>query len=157
MSLLAGFYEAQLAFFHTCVGVYSRSDIASRVRKLSLSQTPCCQEDKCFIPTAQLPAEVRLNSDAGIESCSRMPYPESCSQNCTSQLQFSPDNLSEFVEKHEGKKCASCGTNLTGEEWYKSRLTAHTRIRERSPLPAARITTKALPVCFTCYQAFGAE
>jgi hypothetical protein len=108
-------------------------------------------------PTAQLPAEVRLNSDTGIESCSRMPYPESCSQNCTSQLQFSPDNLSEFVEKHEGKKCASCGTNLTGEDWYKSRLTAHTRIPEGSPSPAARMTTKAQPVCFACYQAFGAE
>ncbi len=110
-------------------------------------------------PTAQMPAEVRLDSDARIQSCSRIAHLESCSQSCTPQLQFSADNLSEFVAKHEGKKCASCGRGLTADEWYKSRVTADTEmLGECHDSALSRISkTTARPLCFTCYQALGAE
>lgn len=97
-------------------------------------------------PTAQLPAEVGLDSDARIESCSRWPDLEGCSQICAPQLQFSADNLSEFAVKYEGKHCASCGTVLTRDDWYGSRLaipTVHT------------VTPNAHPICFACNQARG--
>ena len=97
-------------------------------------------------PTAQLPAEVRFHSDGHIESCSRLPSSEDCSQTCAPQLQFSADELSEFAAKYEGQNCTCCGTALTRDDWYKSRLAI--------PTPVSK--TRAQPICFTCYQTNGA-
>ncbi len=95
-------------------------------------------------PTAQLPANVRLRSDGSIESCSRRPQLEGCSQTCSPQLQFSADNLNEFVMKYEGKHCVSCGAVLTRDDWYKSRLT----------IPMKHPTTlNTHPICSACSQA----
>jgi hypothetical protein len=109
-------------------------------------------------PAAQLPAEVRSHSDGRIDSCSRLPDTEQCSQSCAPQLQFSADDLSEFTAKYEGKNCASCGTALTKDDWYKSRLATSmadngasgTRSTPYSPTVSK---TKAQPICFACYQA----
>jgi hypothetical protein len=102
-------------------------------------------------PTAQLPAEVGLHSDASIESCSRWPHLEGCSQTCAPQLHFSAENLSEFAVRHEGKHCISCGTVLTLDDWYRSRLATLTA-NAATPQIA---TPNAHPICFACNQARG--
>jgi hypothetical protein len=111
--------------------------VASHFRAVRKTSVVIC-------PTAQLPAEVGLDSDARMESCSRWPHLEGCSQTCTPQFQFSAEDLSEFAAKYEGKHCASCGKVLTRDDWYRSRLaipTAHTA------------TPDADPICFACNQA----
>jgi len=108
-------------------------------------------------PTEQLPAEVGLRSDSRIESCSRWPRLEGCGQTCSPQLQFLAEDLSEFAAKYEGKNCASCGTVLTQDDWYRSRLaisTAHTGtagMHQDSPSSSASTTNNGHPICFTCW------
>ena len=46
-------------------------------------------------PTVELPAEVRVTLDQGIESCSRWPELQVCSQSCMAQLQFSAEDLND--------------------------------------------------------------
>ena len=75
-------------------------------------------------PKNELPAEVNLDADLGIESCSRQPKNEDCTQECAPQIQFSPESLQDFAAMHVGEQCACCGAALTGEDWYKNRLGA---------------------------------
>ncbi len=110
-------------------------------------------------PATNLPAEVRSGGwDGRIDSCSRLPDTEQCSQSCAPQLQFSAEDLSEFTAKYEGRNCASCGSALTKDDWYKSRLAtaivdtgASATHPTSSSSPVSK--TRAQPICFTCYQA----
>jgi hypothetical protein len=132
--------------FLTLVGLLFRK----RLRNLKKTTSVAC-------PTVQLPAEIGLGSDGRIESCSRWPRLEDCSQTCTPQLQFSAENLSEFVAKYEGRSCTSCGTVLTGDDWYRSRLaipTAHTGtpgMHQGSSSSSASTTKNRPSICFTCW------
>src|ERR1700746_4202805 len=48
-------------------------------------------------PTAELPAKVGLDSVERLESCSRWPELEGCSQACMPQVKFSAEDLEEFT------------------------------------------------------------
>src|ERR1019366_6438286 len=83
-------------------------------------------------PTMKLPAEVGLDPEFRMESCSRWPELQSCSQSCMPQVQFSAEDLNDFAARYEGKKCSSCGTALA--------RTTGTRVGWRSlrPTPECR-------------------
>jgi hypothetical protein len=109
-------------------------------------------------PTERLPAEIALGLDSNVESCSRWPRQEGCSQTCAPQLQFSAADLSEFTVRYEGKNCVSCGTVLTRDDWYKSRLAIPAaQPPEAAELPqvssssAANPKENGQPVCFPCW------
>jgi len=67
-------------------------------------------------PAMKLPAEVGLNPDLHMESCSRWPELQSCSQACMPQVQFSAEDLNEFAARYEDKKCGSCDAALTRDD-----------------------------------------
>src|SRR5664279_5030360 len=48
-------------------------------------------------PTAKLPAEVKLDTSLGLESCSRWSEDLDCAQTCAPQIQFSSESLEDFV------------------------------------------------------------
>ncbi len=108
-------------------------------------------------PTRELPAEVELALDHRMESCSRWPELQGCSQSCTPQVQFSPEDLNDFAARYEGKECASCGAVLSRDDWYKSRLAAlDTQAGTPEILGGVRpsffsITANSDPICSTCY------
>jgi|SRR5271157_2884499 len=110
-------------------------------------------------PTVELPAEVRVTLDQGIESCSRWPALPGCNQGCTPQVQFSPDDLNDFAARYEGKKCASCGAVLTRDDWYKSRMAAPDAKTGALDLPRSvhpsflSTPENGDPICSTCYGA----
>jgi len=110
-------------------------------------------------PTAKLPAEVKLDANLHMKSCSRWPETGDCAQTCTPQIQFSPESLQDFVATYGGDKCACCGAVLTGEDWYNNRLGAlqsagETLNRSKFPLTASiTLEDKKSPVCSVCYSA----
>jgi hypothetical protein len=113
-------------------------------------------------PTVKLPAEVGLDPALHMESCSRWPELQSCSQPCLPQVQFSAEDLNGFGARYEGKTCSSCGAGLTRDDWYESRLAAletNTRVPEIPGVdrPAILIIPETGdPICATCYAAKGA-
>jgi len=110
-------------------------------------------------PAMELPAEVRLDPDLRMESCSRWPELQSCSQSCMPQVQFSAEDLYDFAARYEGKQCASCGAALTRDDWYKSRLavlgtnTGVPKIPEVVRPSSFSIPEKSDPICSACYGA----
>jgi hypothetical protein len=106
-------------------------------------------------PTAELPAQVGLDPLHGMESCSRWPELEGCSQACLPQVKFSAEELGDFTARYEGKKCASCDVVLTRDDWYQSRLEAldpKTATADMfEPLPHSFNEDSAL-ICSTCYR-----
>ena len=109
-------------------------------------------------PTSEMPAEVALDLNHGIESCSRWRKKHDCSQSCMRQLEFSDEDLDGFAARCEGKKCASCGAVLTRDDWYKSRLAALDT--ETGTLATPETLRPKLfsdpqnidPICSTCYR-----
>ena len=105
----------------------------------------------------ELPAEVNLDTNLHIESCSRSLEIEDCTQDCAPQVQFSPDSLEHFAAMHGGEQCACCGTVLTAEDWYNNRLGA-VRSTGGAPTPDKVPQTvciasedKKPPLCSACY------
>jgi hypothetical protein len=113
-------------------------------------------------PTMKLPAEVGLDPEFRMESCSRWPELQSCSQSCMPQVQFSAEDLNDFAARYEGKKCSSCGTALARDDWYKSRLAVLETNPGVSKIPGVdRPSILSLPetgdpICSACYAAKGA-
>ena len=113
-------------------------------------------------PTAKLPAEVGLDPELRMESCSRWPELESCSQSCMPQVQFSAEDLNDFATRYEGKKCSSCDTALTRDDWYKSRLAIFETKTEVPDIPGGvppsilSVPEAGDPICSACYAAKGA-
>jgi len=107
----------------------------------------------------KLPAEVGLDPDLDMESCSRWPELQSCSQSCMPQVQFSAEDLNEFGARYEGKKCASCGAALTRDDWYQSRLAVLESTTGVPQIPVvARPSSFSIqetsdPICSACYGA----
>ncbi len=73
-------------------------------------------------PPLQMPAEIGLDRDNRMESCSRLPESGECSESCMAQVQFSAEKATDFAARYEGKKCTSCGVALTQSDWYRNRL-----------------------------------
>jgi hypothetical protein len=113
-------------------------------------------------PTVKLPAEVGLDPKLRMESCSRWPELQNCSQSCMPQVEFSVEDLNDFTARYDGKKCSSCGTALSRDDWYKSRLavletnTGAPRISEVVRPSVASIPETRDPICSACYAAKGA-
>ncbi len=110
-------------------------------------------------PTAKLPAEVNVDANLHMKSCSRWSESGDCAQTCTSQIQFSPESLEDFVAIYGGDKCACCGAVLTAEDWYNNRLGALQSVGETpgpSKVPLTASTTwedRRFPVCCVCHSA----
>jgi len=125
------------------------------VRRFSKSTVVIC-------PTVKLPAEVGLDPELRMESCSRWPELQSCSQSCMPQVQFSAEDLNDFAAHYEGKKCSSCGTALTRDDWYKSRLAVLETNPGVSKAPEVHrpsmlsVPGTGDPICSACYAAKGA-
>ncbi len=113
-------------------------------------------------PTMKLPAEVGLDPELHMESCSRWQELQSCSQSCLPQVQFSAEDLNDFAAHYEGKKCSSCGTTLTRDDWYKSRLAVLETNTGVPKIPGVvrpsilSIPETGDPICSACYAAKGA-
>ncbi len=72
-------------------------------------------------PRAKMPAAVDIDDSLTIEACSRSPNLD-CNRGCLPQLRFCADELDEFLAPHAQKWCSICGSMLTSEDWYASRL-----------------------------------
>jgi hypothetical protein len=107
-------------------------------------------------PTAELPAQVGLDPAQGMESCSRWPKLQGCSQSCMPQVKFSGEELVEFTARYEGKKCTSCGAVLTRNDWYQTRLAAldpkTATVDIPGSLPRSFLEDSA-PSCSACHRA----
>jgi len=100
-------------------------------------------------PKVQLPAAVALDDSLVLEACSRVPN-LSCKQDCVLQLHFSADELEDFVTVHrEQGWCRICGTMLTADDWYASRMAAATASNSRSVLA---IGDNGQRTCWRCCQ-----
>jgi hypothetical protein len=100
-------------------------------------------------PRVHLPAAVDLDDSLVLESCSRSPN-LSCKQECVSQLHFSADDLENFVTVHrEQGWCRICGTMLTPDDWYASRMAAAGASNSRA-VPA--IGDNGQRICWRCCQ-----
>ena len=110
-------------------------------------------------PAMKLPAEVGLDPDLHMESCSRWPELQSCSQSCMPQVQFSAEDLNHFAARYEGQKCASCGAALTRDDWYKNRLAVLETTTGVPKIPGVvhpsffSIPETSNPICSACYGA----
>jgi hypothetical protein len=107
-------------------------------------------------PTAELPAQVGLDSVERLESCSRWPELEGCSQACMPQVKFSAEDLEDFAARYEGKKCTLCGAVLTQDDWYQSRLTALGPKASTADISGSLLRSfneDSSPVCSICYRA----
>lgn len=108
-------------------------------------------------PTAQLPTKVELNAVNGMENCSRWPnLQEACSAACFPQIEFSADELQDFMTRQEGKKCISCGAALSPDDWYKSRLTVSQAAPGGFGVVGAWNQSRpgdGSPLCASCYNA----
>ena len=105
-------------------------------------------------PANELPAEVSLDEGLRMEACSRWPHAGECTQACIPQVQFSPESLEDFAATHGGEQCAGCGTVLTREDWYNSRLGAVQRTGGAPDKVAKTIIAaqaKKSPLCSACY------
>ena len=108
-------------------------------------------------PTAKLPAEVKLDTNLRMESCSRRADFADCTETCMPQIQFSPDGLEDFAARYGGKPCLCCGAALKEEDWYKNRLDA-LRSDGEMPTPNKFPLTVFIapegnksPLCSACY------
>ena len=104
-------------------------------------------------PTAELPAQIAVDAEQRMESCSRWPQLERCSQTCMPQVQFSADTLQEFLARYEGKSCTLCGATMNAYDWYESRLAA---IEEKAaPRGGERVSllspSESAPICANCF------
>ena len=110
-------------------------------------------------PEEKMPAEVKLDTSLGLESCSRWSEYGDCAQTCVPQLEFSSENLEDFVAIYGGRRCACCGAVLTAQDWYNNRLDAlritfEQSIQIKVLLPTSNIfDDKKLPVCSDCFSA----
>ena len=104
-------YAAEVASFGRLLSLGARGILRRRAKTTVV-----------ICPAMKLPAEVGLNPDLHMESCSRWPELQSCSQACMPQVQFSAEDLNEFAARYEDKKCGSCDAALTRDDWYQSRL-----------------------------------
>lgn len=99
-------------------------------------------------PRVHLPAAVNFDDSLVFEVCSRSPD-LSCKQDCVSQLHFSADELENFVTfHHEQGWCRICGTMLSAEDWYASRMAAATASNSRSVLA----NDNDQRICWRCCQ-----
>lgn len=110
-------------------------------------------------PTAAMPAEVGLDGDRRMESCSRWPKLKGCNESCMPQVHFSAEGVDDFTARYENKNCASCGALLTLDDWYKSRLAA---VYTKTETPGAPMVVRSSsvekpqdgdPMCSGCYAA----
>ena len=135
--------------------VVTSSQKGSVRRKLELRQ----KASVVVCPTAKLPAEIKLHENLRMESCSRWPEFEDCAQTCTSQIQFSPESLEDFVAIYGGRKCAGCDAVVTAADWYNNRLgalrsTGETQSANKVPVTASIAPEdKRSPLCSVCYSA----
>jgi hypothetical protein len=110
-------------------------------------------------PPAELLAELGLDRDQRIDTCSRWPERAGCNQTCGPQVQFSAGDLSDFAAQCEGKNCSLCGAVLTRDDWYKSRLSAldANAVKADSPGTAVPLLPgdpdHRDPICAECYAA----
>ena len=110
-------------------------------------------------PTVKVPAEVGLDDRQRIESCSRWPDLQSeCTQACIPQVEFSAEDLNDFVARYEGRKCTSCGSEITRDDWYKNRLAAletkaAAETSEVVPSSFSPTPENDYPICSNCYSA----
>jgi hypothetical protein len=106
-------------------------------------------------PTAELPAHVGLDPAQPIIACSRWPELEGCSQACMPQIQFSAEELQDFIVRHEGKPCTSCGAVITGDDWYRSRLApaAEAGGPDKPASPRLLPSEGNDPICSACHRA----
>jgi hypothetical protein len=110
-------------------------------------------------PTAKLPAEVKLDTSLGLESCSRWSEDLDCAQTCAPQIQFSSESLEDFVAIYGGRKCACCGAVLTAQDWYNNRLAALRSSGETPDTSRVLLTVsitpedKKAPACSVCFSA----
>jgi hypothetical protein len=109
-------------------------------------------------PTVELPAEVGLDPDRRMESCSRWPEVQDCGQSCLPQVQFSAEDLNAFATRYEGQRCISCGAGLTRDDWYQSRLAALETKAGMPEIPASVRSSFSIPenrdpVCSACHDA----
>jgi hypothetical protein len=74
-------------------------------------------------PKAKLPASVELGDSVSIETCSRSTGLD-CSGDCLPQLSYSAGEVKEFLAPQMQEWCSICGSMLTSEDWYASRLAA---------------------------------
>lgn len=141
-------YAAGVASFWRLLGLGARGIVRRRGRTTVV-----------ICPAMKLPAEVGLDPDLHMESCSRWPELQSCSESCMAQVQFSAEDLNDFAARCEGKKCASCGAALTRDDWYKSRLAALETTTGAPKIPAVvrpsffSIPETSDPICSACYGA----
>jgi hypothetical protein len=119
----------------------------------------CDKTTVVICPTLKLPAELGLDSDVCMESCSRWPELQICSQSCMPQIQFAAEDLNDFAARYEDKKCGSCGTALTRDDWYKSRLAVLETNTGVPKIPGVvrpssfSIPETSDPTCSACYGA----
>ena len=135
-------------------------DLARSVRSFWSAARGMFRHDRkttaVICPAVELPAEVALDSSQHVESCSRRPESEGCSEACMPQIQFSDDDLQDFIDRYEGKQCSSCGVVMTGEDWYRSRLAilkAETGKLDRTGKSPSSFREQDAPICSTCYSA----
>jgi hypothetical protein len=99
-------------------------------------------------PRVNLPAAVGLDDCMVVETCSRAPN-LSCKQECVSQLRFAADELENFVTVHRDQAwCRICGTMLTADDWYASRMAAATA----SNSPSVLANDNDQRICWRCCQ-----
>ena len=99
-------------------------------------------------PKANLPAEVGIDQSLGIKACSRLPALQQCQEDCALQLHFCSEELQDFLS-HPPGWCSVCGTMLTGEDWYASRMAAAT-MNESGYLQA--ISKNGQRICWNCFK-----
>jgi hypothetical protein len=104
-------------------------------------------------PTMEMPAQVGVDPASRLESCSRWPHLQGCSQACLPQVKFSAEELVDFTARYDGDKCA-CGGVLTADDWYQSRLTALGPKAATADMPESltrRLHEDSSPICSACY------
>jgi hypothetical protein len=108
-----------------------------------------CSRSVVVCPTVHLPAAVDFDDSLALEACSRSPN-LSCKQECVSQLHFSANELEDFVTVHRDQGwCRMCGTMLTADDWYASRMAAATASNSCSVLA---IGDNGQRICWRCCQ-----
>ncbi len=78
-------------------------------------------------PRSKRPAAVDVDGHLAIEACSRWSNLQDCNLGCLPQLCFSAEELESFLGKHES--CRMCGSTLSRDDWYASRLAGVNRAR----------------------------
>lgn len=108
-------------------------------------------------PVVKLPAQVEVDSELDMKSCSRLPELQMCGESCMRQVQFSAEDLKEFAARYEGKRCAWCGATLARDDWYNNRLEVHEtntgvpRMHEAVRPWFYSIPETNRPICSACY------